>query len=374
MDLDVGAIDQQGVERAGEIAAHEALFPIVLGRHGAGQRCARLPAATTRARSRRDGWCGWRNRLAGRCRAGNRSSARCAPLISRARAARKVRVAGVFKSTLSPQPAAVSRSAPAECGLCVAMQHGDGVETSDDRRVGTTLSSRWQLALTARRAHGDPRGGRLAELDPPAVPRVDRETLRGKSSLSGRALPMVGCRGYYSIGRLIHLFVLGRSPRSHGRAIGFDRRQVANRPQASATFQAENPAAGKALPDVYPVSGWQDCEAALAAAAVRLRRCGACRPMRLGDFSGTVRRTNRTAGGRTGGNGPSETALPQKPRLADVELPRTTSQLRQAAAAAREGSWALPTIDTKLTFALVICRSGRCAVFGPNNFPSRSTA
>ena len=41
-----------------------------------------------------------------------------------------------------------------------------------------------------------------------------------------------------------------------------------------------------------------------------------------------------------------ETALPTAPRLADVELPRTSGQLRQAAAAARNGSWALPTIDT----------------------------
>ncbi len=33
-----------------------------------------------------------------------------------------------------------------------------------------------------------------------------------------------------------------------------------------------------------------------------------------------------------------ETALPKSPRLADGELPRTTNQLRQAAAAARSGS------------------------------------
>ena len=42
-----------------------------------------------------------------------------------------------------------------------------------------------------------------------------------------------------------------------------------------------------------------------------------------------------------------ETALPRSPRLAESELPRTTNQLRQAAQAAVEGSWALPTIDTK---------------------------
>ena len=54
----------------------------------------------------------------------------------------------------------------------------------------------------------------------------------------------------------------------------------------------------------------------------------------------------------------AETGLPKAPRLADVELPRTTAQLRQAAAAAREGSWALPTIDTKLNIRSVFASIG----------------
>ena len=37
--------------------------------------------------------------------------------------------------------------------------------------------------------------------------------------------------------------------------------------QAAGTFQAENPAAGELLPDVYPISSWADCDAALTAAA-----------------------------------------------------------------------------------------------------------
>ena len=61
--------------------------------------------------------------------------------------------------------------------------------------------------------------------------------------------------------------------------------------------------------------------------------------------------------------------LPGAPRLKDVELPRTTSQLRQAAAAAREGSWALPTIDTKLNIRSCLASIGPVWVFGPNNFP-----
>jgi NADP-dependent aldehyde dehydrogenase len=64
-----------------------------------------------------------------------------------------------------------------------------------------------------------------------------------------------------------------------------------------------------------------------------------------------------------------ETALPASPRLADNELPRTTSQLRQAAAAAREGAWALPTIDAKNNIRSILGPIGPVAVFGPNNFP-----
>jgi NADP-dependent aldehyde dehydrogenase len=49
--------------------------------------------------------------------------------------------------------------------------------------------------------------------------------------------------------------------------------------------------------------------------------------------------------------------------------PRTTNHLRQAADAAREGSWAMPTIDTKLGIRSYFAPLGPVAVFGPNNFP-----
>src|SRR5204863_2153429 len=65
----------------------------------------------------------------------------------------------------------------------------------------------------------------------------------------------------------------------------------------------------------------------------------------------------------------AETALLKTPRLSDVELPRTTNQLRQAAHAAREGSWAMPTIDTATNIRSMLGPLGPVAVFGPNNFP-----
>jgi NADP-dependent aldehyde dehydrogenase len=64
-----------------------------------------------------------------------------------------------------------------------------------------------------------------------------------------------------------------------------------------------------------------------------------------------------------------ETGLPRAPRLAEVELPRTTGQLRQAAAAILDGAWALPTIDTKLNLRSCLEPIGPVWVIGPNNFP-----
>src|SRR5262249_19393017 len=64
-----------------------------------------------------------------------------------------------------------------------------------------------------------------------------------------------------------------------------------------------------------------------------------------------------------------ETALPVEPRLAKAELPRTTNQLRQAAMAARDGSWLKPTIDVKANIRSVFAPIGPVVVFGPNNFP-----
>ena len=55
--------------------------------------------------------------------------------------------------------------------------------------------------------------------------------------------------------------------------------------------------------------------------------------------------------------------------LQDVELPRTIDQLRQAADAAREGSWCNPVIDTASGIRAMLSPIGPVCVFGPNNFP-----
>ncbi|MCC7085336.1 MAG: aldehyde dehydrogenase (NADP(+)) [Pirellulales bacterium] len=139
--------------------------------------------------------------------------------------------------------------------------------------------------------------------------------------------------------------------------------------QSSGVFRAENPATTEPLPDEFPVSTWSDCDAALDAATVALENSRPHGPEPLAVFldayaAGIERRADELVA-----IAHAETGLPAAPRLKDVELPRTSNQLRLAAAAAREGSWALPTIDTKLNIRSMLAPIGPVWVFGPNNFP-----
>jgi NADP-dependent aldehyde dehydrogenase len=139
--------------------------------------------------------------------------------------------------------------------------------------------------------------------------------------------------------------------------------------KATGTFRAENPATGAALPDEYPVSAWEDVDEALAAAAEVMPALRATPPGSLARFLTAYADRIEARAGEIVGLAHLETALPSSPRLAEVELPRTTNQLRQAAQAAVEGSWALPTIDTKLNIRSYHAPLGPVWVFGPNNFP-----
>jgi NADP-dependent aldehyde dehydrogenase len=139
--------------------------------------------------------------------------------------------------------------------------------------------------------------------------------------------------------------------------------------QPTGTFHAENPATGQPLPEQYPVSAWTDCDAALAAAAEVISVLRASPPDQIARFLTRFAERIEGRAAEIVEMAHLETALPRSPRLAEVELPRTTGQLRQAAAAALEGSWALPTIDNKLNIRSCYASLGPVWVFGPNNFP-----
>jgi 2,5-dioxopentanoate dehydrogenase len=134
-------------------------------------------------------------------------------------------------------------------------------------------------------------------------------------------------------------------------------------------FRVENPASGESIPGDYPVSSWDDCSEALtagAAAAVALRGVP---PEQRARFLVRFAERIEARAGELVELAHRETGLPKAPRLAEVELPRTAGQLRQAAAAAVEGSWSLPTIDTKAKIRSCLAPLGPVWVFGPNNFP-----
>ncbi len=135
------------------------------------------------------------------------------------------------------------------------------------------------------------------------------------------------------------------------------------------SFHAENPATGEILPDEYPVSAWTDCDAALGAAALAALELRSMPPEKIAVFLNRFAERIEARAAEIVAMANLETALAKSPRLADVELPRTTGQLRQAAAAALDGSWAMPTIDTKLNIRSVLAPLGPVWVFGPNNFP-----
>ena len=136
---------------------------------------------------------------------------------------------------------------------------------------------------------------------------------------------------------------------------------------SSSSFQADNPSTCEALPDEYPVSDWDDCDAALSAASSAAEILASFPSSRIAEFLEKYAENIEQHADSIVSLAHLETALPVSPRLADIELPRTTGQLRKAAVAAREGSWAMPTLDTASGIRSMYGPIGPVAVFGPNN-------
>jgi NADP-dependent aldehyde dehydrogenase len=130
-----------------------------------------------------------------------------------------------------------------------------------------------------------------------------------------------------------------------------------------------NPATDEQRPYEFPISAWEDCDAALAAATAAASELAKLPPTAVADFLETYAERLAANAEAICAEAQLETALPVKPRLADVEMPRTINQLRQAASAAREGTWRLATIDTANNIRSCYAAIGPVAVFGPNNFP-----
>ncbi len=138
---------------------------------------------------------------------------------------------------------------------------------------------------------------------------------------------------------------------------------------SSGSFQALNPATGESLADHYPISNWADCDAALSAAQQAFEGLRQLAPQVMADFLDAYAVRIEARAGEITELANHETALAVEPRLASIELPRTTSQMRQAATACREGHWTHPVIDTAAGIRTQFGPIGPVCVFGPNNFP-----
>ena len=139
---------------------------------------------------------------------------------------------------------------------------------------------------------------------------------------------------------------------------------------SSAFFQAENPSTGELLPTLYPVSSRQEVMTAVEAGAEAAEDLRVIEPEAVAVFLESCAVGMEQQAAELVEMAHSETALPRTPRLKDVELPRTTNQLRQAAQAARDGSWERPIRDEKSKiYSAYAPLGGPVVVMGPNNFP-----
>jgi NADP-dependent aldehyde dehydrogenase len=138
---------------------------------------------------------------------------------------------------------------------------------------------------------------------------------------------------------------------------------------AASSFRASNPSTGEALERDFPVSEWKEIDEALEVASSCFKELRSMSPEKIAAFLDSFADLIQSDKDTLVDLAHEETGLPKTPRLGDVELPRTVNQLKLAAAAARSGSWSMPTIDTKANIRSCYQPIGPVCVFGPNNFP-----
>ena len=134
------------------------------------------------------------------------------------------------------------------------------------------------------------------------------------------------------------------------------------------TFRASDPSTGEKVGPEYPVSGWSDLDAMAGAAAAAFAEAAALPTAALADFLDDYADRLDANADALADAAALETGLPRDGRLKGGELPRTTGQLRQAAAAARDGGWRRPTVSDG-NVRSILEPLGPAVVIGPNNFP-----
>ncbi len=139
---------------------------------------------------------------------------------------------------------------------------------------------------------------------------------------------------------------------------------------AVGSFEPDNPRTRKSTGERYPVSSIAEVEEAVEAAAEASEQLRAHYPEGVAKFLEVFADRIEARRDEIVAMAATETGYPASPRLNDIELPRTTDQMRQAARAARSRSWSMATIDTASGIrSMLAAVEGGVAVFGPNNFP-----
>jgi NADP-dependent aldehyde dehydrogenase len=135
------------------------------------------------------------------------------------------------------------------------------------------------------------------------------------------------------------------------------------------TFQATNPNTGEKIADQFPISTWDEIDKVIEAASDAFNQMRKLPRQAIADFLNAYADAIDANAEELVATAHQETGLPTSPRLKDVELPRTSNQLRLAAKAALSANWTHPTIDTKANIRSCYETLGPVCVFGPNNFP-----
>ena len=139
---------------------------------------------------------------------------------------------------------------------------------------------------------------------------------------------------------------------------------------AQDSFRANDPTRAEAIGPSFPISGPADIEASLRAAVDAADALRDTPPAHIAAFLEAYATAIDADADQLVALAHTETALPAEPRLRSVELPRTSSQLRQAAKAVREYAWSDPVIDTRNALRAHRAPLNKpVLVFGPNNFP-----
>lgn len=138
---------------------------------------------------------------------------------------------------------------------------------------------------------------------------------------------------------------------------------------ATGSFRAVDPSTGREGEAAWPVSSWADVAEALDAGVAAAAELAAIGDEPRASFLEMYADRLAARADALVAAAHAETGLAVRPRLVEVELPRMLDQLRQAAAAAREGTWRMAMIDRARNIRSAAFGLGPVVVFPPGNFP-----